>query len=97
MAEIKIFNIAKYHENFLKTEDIRALGSQAAQIKIPTSPWWLAAIFVVLKILAFEKCYSMFKNNQENDMALDKQAFDQNLNTNLENDNEVIVIPKGMV
>jgi len=81
----KPFDISKYHEAFLKDDELRGLASQVSKSDLS---WW-TMIFLALKIVALFCLYVMFEKNKEKQMRVDKQKYEQGLAGQLELDNEM--------
>jgi len=84
------FDISKYYQPFFKDESLQVLGNQIAECKVPESNGWVAVIFLFLKAAAMAAVYGMWRKNMSSQMVLDKQAYQQQINTNIHSGDNVL-------
>lgn len=76
---MNIFDISKYKTPLYKLEDLETLGSQVAQAKVPSGDGWITVIFLFLKCSAMAAIYGIWSKQRDDQMAVDKQKFEQGL------------------
>lgn len=82
-------DLTKYYKPFLSSEAIGKMAEEVGSISVPKTPWFIALGFIAIKIGALMKLHSMWKDNKEWEMLIDRAKADADHSTQLQNSNEV--------